>query len=157
MKNFLHILSALLITMSAVIPNGLVLCEKNGSVTIEFESGEACSCDEQRIDLADKFCCEDVDCHEDETVTSVCHEENQLKANNCSDTKIESFDALKYFSHSIKVPVKTFKASDYLEYSETIANVTYGLNASVDFDKLTANHEIPKESLTLKKASVFII
>lgn len=157
MKNILHIFFSLLITLAAIIPSGLVLCEKNGRVSIEFESGEACSCDVQSIDMADKFCCEDIECHEDERVTSLCHEEKQLQAEDCSDTKIEAFDALKYFSNSIKAPVKTLKASDFFEYSDLINTVTYGLNTPIDVGEFANSKEIPNQALTLKKTSVFLI
>ncbi|MCM8527522.1 MAG: hypothetical protein NE327_13460 [Lentisphaeraceae bacterium] len=157
MKNILHILCASLITLTAIIPSGLVLCEKDGRIAIEFESGEACSCDVQGKDMADKFCCDDIQCHEDETVTSLCHEEKQLSANDCSDTKIEAFDALKYFSNSIKAPVKTLKISTFFEQAELLSKVTYGLNAAMDFGEPEKLSEIVNQPLTLKKTSVFII
>lgn len=157
MKNILHIFSALLITLATIVPSGLVLCEKDGKVSIEFKSGEVCSCDEQSIDMADKFCCEDTECHEDEVITSACHEENQISENDCSDTQIEVFDALKYFSNSIKAPVKNFKASPFFEQTDLISKVTYGLNTAMDYGAFTVRENIPNQSLTLKKTSVFII
>ena len=157
MKNILHTLCALLITTASIIPSGLVICEKNGNVAIEFETGEACSCDEQLIDMADKFCCEDSDCHEDESVTEQCHEENQLSKNDCSDTKIEVFDALKHFPNAFKAPVKVFKISTFFEHSELLSKMTYGLNTPMDFGEFIDIHDIPNQPLTLKRTSVFII
>lgn len=157
MKSILHIFSAILITFAAVIPSGLVVCEKNGQVSLEFKSGEACSCDEQSIDMEDKFCCEDIECHEDENVTEQCHDENQFSANDCSDTKIEALDALKYFSNSLKVPVKTFKTSEFFAYSDFLNTVVYGLNTPIDVGKTFTLIEIPRQALTIKKTTVFLI
>ncbi len=157
MKNFIHIISAFLITLTAVIPSGLVLCEKDGEVSIEFENGKACSCNEQGIDMAEKFCCDDKQCHEDEQVTETCHEENHLLSNDCSDTKIEAFDSLKYFSNSVKAPVKIFKPSDFFEYSDLLCKSSFDFKSLSDHSENIKEHRIPNQPLTLKKTSVFII
>lgn len=157
MKNILHIFFALLITLAAVIPSGLVVCEKNGSISIEFESGEICSCNKQSQDMAEKFCCEDTQCHENETVTSKCHEENELSSDDCNDTRIENFDALKYFSNSLKIPVKTFKDSDFFKSVNLITSLPFDTYLTGFNCEVPDHPQIKNRALTLKETTVFII
>ena len=157
MKNFLHIFFALLITLAAVIPSGLVVCEKDGNISIEFESGEICSCDTHSRDMAEKFCCEDTQCHENESVTMQCHDENELSSGDCNDTKIENFDALKYFSQNIKIPVKIFIGSDFFKNADLIPALTFETNSISSFSDFLESPQIQNQTLTIKETTVFII
>ena len=149
----------MLIATSAVLPsNALVTCKKeDGSISIEFKSGEICSCNLDRInDQNDKSCCEVSECHDDEKVTADCHEKNEISSGDCVDTELEFTDSLI-----------SIKRVDYLTLSNTSFFFVFnhlpkisvlGLTKPVDVGKdCGAENEIVNLSLTLKKTSVFLI
>ncbi|MCM8538362.1 MAG: hypothetical protein NE334_20635 [Lentisphaeraceae bacterium] len=94
------------IAFTAIIPDGLVLCEKNGRISLEFENGQICSCEESVADLIEKICCEDTECHENPTVTDDCHEKNIIDKNDCQDTELNFPKIVKSFEKNLKASTK---------------------------------------------------
>ncbi|MCM8526776.1 MAG: hypothetical protein NE327_09690 [Lentisphaeraceae bacterium] len=159
MMKVAYILFTLLITASAVLPsNAIVTCKKeDGSITIEFKSGESCACNLDRInDQNDKNCCDVSECHDDEKVTADCHEKNEISSGDCVDTELEFLETLT-----------SVKRVDYLSLLNTPSFYVYdnlplvsvlGLTKPIDVGKdYCVENEIVNLSLTLKKTSVFII
>lgn len=105
--NFLaNIILISTIAFAAIIPDGLVLCEKNGRISLEFENGLACSCEESVADLIEKICCEETECHENQIVTDDCHEKNIIDKNDCQDTELNTPNIVKSFEKTLKAPKK---------------------------------------------------
>ncbi|MCM8531873.1 MAG: hypothetical protein NE330_11980 [Lentisphaeraceae bacterium] len=113
--NFLaNILLISTIAFAAIIPDGLVLCEKNGRISLEFESGEMCSCEDSVADLIEKICCEETECHENPTVTDDCHEQNIIDKNDCQDTELNTPTIVKSFEKGLKASTKAALQNSFI-------------------------------------------
>ncbi|MCH2206905.1 MAG: hypothetical protein MK132_13685 [Lentisphaerales bacterium] len=158
MKFLTHIAIILSISLAAVLPNSMVLCEKDGSISIEFKQGDSCSCSGIIADLIEKFCCEKVECHEDEQITNLCHDELQMTGSDCQDTKFDIADFVKAPDHSTKAPVKTLAKSSYFSGDFAATIIIDGLFKPVDVGK---SHYIPENlstsPLLTHRTSVLII
>ncbi|MCM8534292.1 MAG: hypothetical protein NE330_24220 [Lentisphaeraceae bacterium] len=159
MIKLIYIYFAILVTASAVIPNNaLVTCKKeDGSIFIEFKSGERCACDNERIlDEKDKNCCDVTECHDDEEITADCHEENQITSGDCHDTEIEFVESINAVRNNSILLQKTIK---FLPVSFIVQPISVrSLIKPFDVGKYYASEsEIINQALLQKKTTVFII
>ena len=159
MIKIFYIFFLLLVTASAVMPkDAVVTCKKeDGSVTIEFKSGESCSCDEERIsDLLKKNCCDITECHNNEKITSDCHDKNQINSGDCDDTELQFIDVLNTFNRN-NIYLTT-NSINFLTFTFAAPSSLRGLIKPVDVGKYSLNNsEIINQSLLFKKTTVFII
>jgi len=159
MKKLFYTLFVFVITASAVIPkDAVVTCKKeDGSISVEFKSGESCSCDEERIvDFQNKNCCDITECHDDEEITADCHKKNKISSGDCDDTELIFVDVVNAFDRNISIFTKCFIGYIYLNF--VAPSSVHGLIKPVDVGKYSFNNsEIINQSLLLKKTTVFII
>jgi hypothetical protein len=138
MKSISYSLLILSICLAALLPNGMVLCKKNGSIAVEFEQGESCSCSDIITDLIEKFCCDEDACHENETVTDNCHSQ-QISNGNCQDTKFDVPTLIRSANDSFTPPIRLFEESNYFSGHEFYSSLILGLHKPIDVGKFYTN------------------
>ena len=155
MNSLFNIFSACLIFLSALIPTGLVVCEKNdGSISFELKKGDSCSCEVLVVDLTEKDCCADEACHEDESVTSKCHE---MQSQDCNDREIKSFELINYQQASLKKAVKLYFSSLFLVNESCPQSLVFRLHTSSDMSSRNSTASLAQQVLLFKKSVVFLV
>ena len=158
MKIFTHILILFIIASSAILPKTMVVCERESGISIEFEQGEACSCISEQIDLLEKVCCNDQECHENDLVTSDCHDQNQIKAGNCQDTKFELIDIISPYEKLVKIPTKILISSTFFNNHIFFKSTTLGLCTPIDVGKINNSHlRLLDQAIFFKSTVVFLV
>lgn len=159
MLKIVHAFTFILISLTAVLPNNLlVVCEQeDGSVSIEFRTGELCACDLERLDdELEKTCCDEIDCHEDEELTAACHEVNQINSGDCNDTELVFTQVLSSVNR-IDNYILSAVYSPLVQYTNALIT-TRSLLKPFDVGKeYQLNNDIINHALLLKETTVFLI